>query len=145
MSALFINDVPIECINEAAMAYFVPAQVIISVIETEGGRVGMANRNSNGTYDYGPMQVNSIWLPVIEPYGYTRHQLQHDPCVNVLVGTWILSNKIAETLAQRDNYWKGVAGYHSKTPHLNERYKTKIMTNYEVLSKALSPKQEAEG
>jgi hypothetical protein len=142
MSALLIHDVPIECINEAAVTYFVPAQVIISVIETEGGRVGMANRNSNGTYDYGPMQVNSLWLSKIEPYGYTREQLQHDPCINVFVGTWILSNKIAETVVKSDGYWKGVAGYHSRTPHLNQRYQAKILTNYEVLSQALSKKNE---
>src|SRR5690606_19329370 len=108
------------------------------VLETEGGRVGMANKNSNGTYDYGPMQVNSIWLSKIGPYGYTKEQLQYDPCANVMVGTWILSNKIAETLTNENAYWKGVAGYHSKTPHLNERYKTKILTNYEMLSKVLS-------
>jgi hypothetical protein len=138
MSELLINDVPVECINEAALTYFVPAQVIISVLETEGGRVGMANKNTNGTYDYGPMQVNSIWLPKIAPYGYTKEQLQYDACANVMVGTWILSNKIAETVNKKDSYWKGVAGYHSRTPHLNERYQAKILTNYEMLSKVLS-------
>ena len=52
LSALLINGVPIECINQAAVTYYVPAKVILSVMAVEGGRVGMAKRNTNGTYDY---------------------------------------------------------------------------------------------
>ncbi len=138
-SALLIHGVPVECINQAAVTYYVPAQVIISVLNTEGGEVGMAKPNKNGTYDYGPMQINTIWLAKIVPYGYTQQQIQYDPCVNVMVGTWILSSKIAETLAESNQgYWEGVAGYHSRTPHLNEHYQNKVLTNYKVLSEILS-------
>lgn len=138
-SALLIHGVPVECINQAAVTYYVPAQVIISVLHTEGGKVGMASPNKNGTYDYGPMQINSIWLPKIAPYGYTRAQIQYDPCINVMVGAWILSNKITETLADAGGgYWKGVAGYHSRTPNLNERYKTKVITHYKQLAEMLA-------
>ncbi len=70
-SALLIHGVPIECINQAAVTYYVPAKVIISVIATEGGNVGLARQNKNGTYDYGPMQVNSSWLATMKKYGYT--------------------------------------------------------------------------
>ena len=62
MSVLFIHGVPIECINTAAIQYYVPAKIIISVLTIENGRVGEANPNQNGTYDYGPMQINTIWL-----------------------------------------------------------------------------------
>ena len=138
-SALLIHGVPVECINQAAITYYVPAQVIVSVLNVEGGTVGMAKPNTNGTYDYGPMQINSIWLPKIAPYGYTREQIQYDPCINVMVGAWILSNKIAETLADAEGgYWQGVAGYHSRTPNLNERYQSKVLTNYKLLSEVLS-------
>jgi hypothetical protein len=87
MSALLIHGVPIECINKAAITYFVRASIIISVLNTESGKPGMANINKNGTVDYGPMQVNSIWLPKVEPYGYTVQKLQFDPCSNVMIGT----------------------------------------------------------
>ncbi len=72
VSALVIHGVPIECINEAAVTYSVPASLIISVLSVEGGEVGMASPNSNGTFDYGPMQINTIWLDKIRPYGITR-------------------------------------------------------------------------
>lgn len=132
-SALLIHGVPIECINQAAVTYYVPAKVIISVIATEGGDVGMARQNKNGTYDYGPMQVNSSWLASMKKYGYTDKLLQYDPCVNVMAGTWILSNKIT----QARDYWSGVANYHSVTPLLNARYKLKVINYYQLLSKLL--------
>ncbi|MFT3741215.1 MAG: lytic transglycosylase domain-containing protein [Gammaproteobacteria bacterium] len=138
VSALLIHDVPIECINQAAVTYYVPAQVIISVLNVEGGRAGTASLNRNGTFDYGPMQINSKWLPKIAPYGYTREQIQYDPCVNVMVGAWILSTKIADSVQTQGGYWHGVAGYHSLTPTLNDTYQTKVLTNYEQLSRVLS-------
>lgn len=138
-SALLIHGVPIECINQAAVTYYVPAQVIISVLAVESGEVGTASPNKNGTIDYGPMQINSTWLSTIARYGYTKDQLQYDPCVNVMVGTWILSNRIAESAASANiDYWKGVAGYHSKTPYYNNRYQTKVLNNYLLLAKLLS-------
>lgn len=142
-SALIIHGVPVECINQAAITYYVPAKVIISVLEVERGKVGMAKPNLNGTYDYGPMQINSIWLPKIAPYGYTKEQIQYDPCVNVMVGAWILSNKIAQSFVQSTDYWQGVADYHSCTPNLNARYQTKVLTNYHELSDFLSGKNPA--
>lgn len=132
-SVLLIHGVPIECINQAATTYYVPAKVIISVLATEGGNVGVARQNKNGTYDYGPMQVNSIWLSALNKYGYTRELLQYDPCVNVMAGTWILSNRIT----QSQDYWSGVASYHSFTPTLNARYKTKVINYYQLLTQIL--------
>lgn len=122
MSALIINDVPIECINQAAVAYNVPATLIVSVLKTEGGRKGLASRNRDGTYDYGPMQINSRWLKEISYYGYTKHDIQYNPCKNVAVGAWIL----AQSVAEGKTVWHGVGNYHSHTPSLNEKYHGKV-------------------
>ena len=137
MSALLIHGVPIECINLAAVTYFIPAQVIITVLETEGGEPGMATPNTNGSFDYGPMQINSLWLPKLLKYGYTQTQIQDDPCINVVAGTWILSLKVLENAHNREDYWKGVASYHSTTPNLNTRYQGKLKEHYEWLIEAL--------
>lgn len=133
VSALLIHGVPVECINKAAVTYFVPAKVIISVLAVEGGRVGMAKKNTNDTYDYGPMQINSVWLKRIAPYGYTRNQLQYNPCINVMVGTWILSKHIADS----HSYWQGVGDYHSYTINLNQAYQEKVHANYKLLASYL--------
>lgn len=122
MLSFDFHGVPIECINQAAIRYYVPATLILAVIKAEGGRNGMARKNTNGTYDYGVMQVNSRWLNKIKPYGYTARDLQYSPCKNVEVGTWILSQSIAEAAALK----KGIGYYHSHTEHLNQKYHQKV-------------------
>lgn len=134
VSALLVHGVPIECINQAAITYHVPATLIISIISVEGGAVGSATPNKNGTYDYGPMQINTYWLSRIAPYGFTQQQVQYDPCANVMVGAWILSTNIANS----HNFWQGVGGYHSYTMALNAQYQSKVWNIYELLSTYLS-------
>lgn len=126
-----IHDVPIQCIKQAAITYHVAPELIVAILDAEGGTVGMAKRNSNGTYDYGPMQINSIWLEKIAAYGYTKALVQYNPCVNVAVGAWILSNN----LTGYHDFWQGAAGYHSYTNNLNELYQIKIRNNYEMLTR----------
>lgn len=134
MSALIIHDVPIECINRAALMYHVPARLILAVLVTEGGRVGSAIQNKNGSVDYGPMQINSCWLPLLQTYGYTQQQVQYDPCVNVQVGTWILSKNIAQSAT----LWRGVGNYNSKKLNLNIRYQNKVSEVDRLLQAYLS-------
>jgi hypothetical protein len=131
---LIINDVPIECINKAAVEYHVPATLIISVLKAENGRVGTASLNKNGTYDYGPMQINTVWLREIEKYGFTREAIQYNPCANVAVGAWILSREIANG----QTLWQGVGNYHSHTLDKNVRYSHKIAKTYQKINNILA-------
>ncbi len=133
LSSLIIQSVPITCINRAAIIYSVPATVIISVLKTEGGQVGLASLNKNGTVDYGPMQVNSVFLKQIAPYGYTQQQIQYNPCINLMVGVWILSREIANG----KSYWQGVANYHSHTETLNQSYQQQVWYHYRKLQHTL--------
>jgi DNA polymerase III delta prime subunit len=105
-----------------------------TVLVTEGGRVGSAIQNKNGSVDYGPMQINSCWLPMLQTYGYTQQQIQYDPCINVQVGTWILSKNIA----QAATLWRGVGNYNSKKPNLNIRYQNKVAEVDHLLQSYLS-------
>lgn len=130
MTPVMINDVPLDCINRAAIVYHVPAIVILSVMKKENGSNGVANKNKNGTFDYGVMQINTIWLSKIAPYGYTKDDIQNDACKNIFVGTWILSQSIAEG----KNIWSGIGNYHSHTPDHNRNYRHGIYKNYEKIS-----------
>ena len=47
--------------------------------------------NSDGSRDYGMMQINSFWLPKLAPYGNTAEVLVRDVCTNINIGAWILS------------------------------------------------------
>lgn len=122
---IVFHDVPLDCINQSALHYHVPATMIISVIQTEGGRNGQAVKNKNGTHDLGVMQINTIWLPKLEKYGITRDTLQYDACTNVEVGTWILAHSIAKA-----DGWNGIGNYHSYTPKHNRIYREKVKARY---------------
>lgn len=126
---LLINDVPLHCINQAAVSDHIPAAVIISVLRTENGRAGEANCNENGSYDYGPMQINSDWLPMLHRYGYTRQEVQNNACINVSIGAWIL----AMAISGGSNLWNGVGDYHSHTPYQNFQYQYKVRATYSAL------------
>lgn len=132
----FINDVPMECINQAAIIYHVPATMIVSILRIEGGRQGMAKLNTDGSYDYGPMQINSRWLGKIAQYGYTREDIQYDPCKNVAVGAWILGTSIADG----KDLWNGVGNYHSHTTWLNQHYNQKVQNFHKWLLAVINKK-----
>jgi soluble lytic murein transglycosylase-like protein len=136
-SQLLIHDVPVECINSAAVAYQVPAKTIVSVLNTEGGKKGLEHKNTDGSIDYGSMQINSIWLPQLEKYGISKKELRDDPCTNVEVGTWILSQAIANGVMRDKPYLESVAGYNSKTPKYNQQYQKLVLKQYQHLEQVL--------
>lgn len=110
------------CVTAAADAYRIPIAALVGVLRAEHGRVGMARPDPNGTTDYGPMQVNSIWIPMLARYGITRLDLQYNGCVNVAVGAWILQRKVIKTGA----LWSGIGAYHSANPSLARQYEIHV-------------------
>lgn len=126
-----------ECANYAARHYNVSPYVVLSIIEVEGGKKGTVSKNSNNSYDLGVMQINTIHLPEIKSNfpNVDWKVLANEPCVNIGVGTWILSKRINEA----GELWKGVGNYHSRTPKYHRIYLNKIYRAYKkVLSKYLS-------
>ncbi len=117
------------CIFAAAQTYAVPPSVLLGIINVEGGRIGQAVKNSNNTYDLGPMQINTIWIPELARYwgistAKATSEVRDNPCINIGVGAWILRSKINQTGSLK----KGIAYYHSGTPKLGLRYRKKVMT-----------------
>ncbi len=115
------------CLLIAAQTYQVPPGVLLGILQVEGGRVGQAVGNTNGSYDLGPMQVNTIWLPELARKWNTDRAtamrwLRDDGCVNMAVAAWILRQRINRT----GDLWSGIAGYHSLTPGIGSRYASKV-------------------
>lgn len=95
------------CWEAASQSYGIPVEVLKAVAKTESGFNPEArNKNTNGTYDIGMMQINSAWLPKLETYGVTETALQ-DACTNLKVGAWILSNN-AQKLGWN---WNAIGAY----------------------------------
>ncbi len=117
------------CLLLAAQTYQVPPAVMIGIMHVEGGRVGQAvGPNINGTYDLGPMQVNTRWMPELARAWSVDQKtalrlVRDDGCVNVRVAAWILSKKIKEA----GSLYGGIAYYHSATPGIGTRYAAKVV------------------
>ncbi|MDD3182873.1 MAG: lytic transglycosylase domain-containing protein [Alphaproteobacteria bacterium] len=117
------------CMMLAAQTYQVPPAVMVGIMHVEGGRVGQqVGPNSNGTYDLGPMQVNTRWLPALArawkvDYKTALRLVRDDGCINVRVSAWILKQKIDNA----GSLYRGIAYYHSATPGIGTRYATKVI------------------
>ncbi len=125
-----MSKVIAACLMLAAQTYSVPPAVLMGIYQVEGGTVGQAvGPNSNGSYDLGPMQINTIWIPELaDKWGVTNNtalqMVKNDPCTNMGVAAWILRNHMNRT----NNLAKAIAHYHSKTPRYGYAYRGKVVT-----------------
>lgn len=129
MSILYEIPVPLHCINEAAIEYNIPAKLLITLLQVERGKRGQLIRNKNGSYDIGPAQINSSWLPELKAHGITQAQVQFDPCINIKVGAWIA----AKAIASEKDLLAGIGDYHSHTKLYNQSYSQKIRIHFTKL------------
>lgn len=113
------------CWDEAAARYGVNPYMLYAIAKTESGLNPSAiNRNKNGTYDLGLMQINSRWFPTLRRYGIDERQL-YDPCTSIQVGAWIL----AQNMQRMGNTWDAVGAYNASKPALRLKYALKVYRN----------------
>ena len=116
------------CLMLASQTYSVPPAVLVGIYKVEGGKVGQEVKNDNGTFDLGPMQINTIWMPELAGnWGVSestaRKWVRDDACTNVSVAAWILRGHIDET----NSLSQAIAHYHSRTPNFGTKYKKKVI------------------
>lgn len=117
------------CLLLASETYSIPPSVLSGIYMVEGGKIGQeVGPNGNGTYDLGPMQINTIWLPELAsfwsvPESRARAWVRDDACTNMGVSAWILRQHYDET----QSLSKAIAYYHSRTPHLGYAYKNRVI------------------
>lgn len=129
------NEIEVsKCIVKASKSYKVDPLVLASIRRVEGGKRGQYSKNTNGTIDMGPMQINSIWIDDVEKFGITRDGLLYDTCVNVYVSAWILKKEINGV---NGDLWRGVGNYHSRTPKFHNSYVGKVKKAYYKLFKEI--------
>lgn len=136
------------CFAEAAERYNVPLALLRAVALQEGGSVGTASHNTNGTVDYGVMQINTFWLDILADFGYTKHTLRWNRCANIHAGAWILARQLKRAGVLGDptpppaKLWNAVGNYHSHTPRLNNRYALSVWQHYKRLVSGASPEPD---
>lgn len=123
---LFSSEVFAFCFEEAGSMYGISPQILWAIAKVESNFNPLAvNYNSNGSYDFGVMQINSSWYRVI------KNLWPHlsDPCTNVKVGAWIL----AQCISKHGYTWDAVGCYNAKSKHKASRYARKV---YSVLARS---------
>lgn len=116
------------CLMLASQTYDVPPALLVGIYKAEGGKVGQEVVNENGSYDLGPMQINTVWLPDLSRrWGVSQakaHQLvRDDACTNVGVAAWILRGHMNET----QSIAQALQHYHSRTPKYGTKYKARVL------------------
>jgi len=122
------------CFEEAGAQYGINPQILRAIAKVESNFNPKAvNKNSNGTFDFGLMQINSSWAATL---GKERWNSLGDACSNTKTGAWILSmcmNKYGYT-------WKAIGCYNSQTPGKRDRYSRMV---FEQLQRVKPLAQEA--
>lgn len=114
-----------QCITLNSRHFGVPELALKAIRKVENGLVCTVSHNTNGTVDLGPMQINSIHLPAIQNHypDISYEDVACKPCLNITIGSWLLSQRLQEV---DGDIWLAVGNYHSKTPHVRQRYLNKI-------------------
>lgn len=121
------------CFLIASQNYGVPPAVLAGIYQVEGGRIGQeVGPNKNGSYDLGPMQINTLWIPELAEYwgvsqSTAKKWIRDDACTNVGVAAWILRSHLDET----QDLSQAIAHYHSRTNQYGSVYKRKVIASME--------------
>jgi soluble lytic murein transglycosylase-like protein len=105
------------CFDRHAERFGLEPDLLRSIAVVESGMRPQVDNNSymarTGTRDIGLMQINTSWLPVLARYGVGLAELR-DPCTNIEVGAWILS----DLLRSRGNSWEALGAYNAACTQL---------------------------
>ncbi len=112
------------CYEEAGDLYGINPKLLraIAIAET-GENPSLINKNKDGSYDIGLMQINSYW---IERIPFDLNALLSDPCYNVKAGAMVMKNCI-----EMYGYtWDAVGCYNARSKIKKVRYSWKV---YKIL------------
>jgi hypothetical protein len=116
------------CIYLAAQTANLPPPILMTVLTVEAGHEGTHSRNSNGSEDYGPGQINTVWVDEIartihQSPETTRALLRYDGCFNIRV----TANLLRRQIDAAGEFWTGVGWYHSRSKAESLKYIRKVI------------------
>lgn len=120
----------VQCMAQEEAKRGLPRGILLAIAKVESGLKWRAiNRNRDGSYDIGIMQINSRHLPRLRQWGIDEQKIWH-PCINVSVGAFILH----EFMAQHGVNWAAVAAYNTgdpyRKPDIAKSYAYKVYKQY---------------
>ena len=119
----------LACWDEAAQRYAVSADLLYAIARVESNlnpqAVNRSHLQRTGSYDIGLMQINNSHLHTLSRYGIKESDL-YEPCTNIQVGAWLLS----ELFARRGATWDAVGAYNAACSQLKDEACAKARAQY---------------
>lgn len=126
-----------DCFDDAATYHHVNADVLRAIAwEESNNRADARRTNTNGSVDYGLMQINSVHLDTLARFGIGTEDLMV-ACKSVYIAAWHLQRQ----MAKYGNTWAAIGAYHSATPALRDAYASRIAVKLNALKDARETKQ----
>lgn len=114
----------------------------IARVESTHNPRAVNKSNSNGTWDIGLMQINSVWLPELKKHGISEDQL-FNACASTYIGAWIM----AKNFRKHGYTWQAIAVYNVGslgTParqRIGRAYAEKVYAAYEKMVRERGPRK----
>ena len=128
-----------NCWVDAGVKYQIDPWLLYSIAEQESSLNPLAvNKNRDNSRDVGLMQINSFWFDKLKSFGIIEQNL-FDPCTNIHVGAWILS----QTIQSFGSNWRAVGAYNAGTGKneekemLRKKYADRIYQRYLRLTRSV--------
>ena len=117
------------CFDEAGLMYGINPIILRAIAKVESNFNPRAiNRNRNGSYDFGVMQINSSWAHSL---GMDHWMTLGDPCSNIKTGA-----KILDACMKKYGYtWEAIGCYNSQTPDKRDRYAQLVFRQLQRIEK----------
>jgi len=117
------------CFDKAGVNYGINPIILRAIAKVESNfNPRVINRNRNGTYDFGVMQINSSWAYNL---GMEQWMTLGDPCSNIKTGA-----KILDACMKKYGYtWEAIGCYNSQTPDKRDRYAQLVSRQLKLIEK----------
>jgi hypothetical protein len=125
-----VRPLTADCVADAAREYGLPLAALLGILAAEDGRVGEARLNTDGSWDLGAFQVNTVHIDALRRRGISAEAVLRDGCINVRAAAWVLRREYERAGDMR----RAIGSYHSRTPKLRDAYIGRVQRHLTRLS-----------